>query len=232
MQIYYPVDRLKDGLFYVPLTAADDFEPMYPFTAVPIPDGLADPKFDWHTTAWYDASAEAAQQRQTDAEKAAEAAQQKVTLQGKQLEQVTEIVATASSVISQPEVAETISDADAIKLADLWPSWAVGTAYSKGQVVVYNGAQYRYVAADAQAATAEWTPDAVPAIWSPITITADGDTVWRQPTGAQDAYNVDDVVLYDADGSYYKSVIAGNTTVPGTDERFWVKVNKDGSAVK
>lgn len=45
---------------------------------------------------------------------------------------------------------------------------------------------------------------------------------WRQPTGAHDAYNIGDKVTYN--GQKYKSKINGNTTVPGSDERFWEKV--------
>lgn len=45
---------------------------------------------------------------------------------------------------------------------------------------------------------------------------------WRQPTGAHDAYNTGDKVTYN--GERYISKIDGNTTVPGSDERYWEKV--------
>ena len=38
-------------------------------------------------------------------------------------------------------------------------------------------------------------------------------------TGAHDAYNTGDIV--GRDGVLYESLINGNTTVPGSDERYW-----------
>lgn len=45
---------------------------------------------------------------------------------------------------------------------------------------------------------------------------------WKQPTGAFDAYNIGDKVTYQ--GRKYESLIAANTTIPGTDDRFWKEI--------
>lgn len=45
---------------------------------------------------------------------------------------------------------------------------------------------------------------------------------WKQPTGAHDAYSIGDKVSYNKE--HYISQIDGNTTVPGSDERWWKKV--------
>lgn len=45
---------------------------------------------------------------------------------------------------------------------------------------------------------------------------------WVQPTGAQDAYATGERVTYE--GAVYESLIDGNTTVPGSDPRWWEKV--------
>lgn len=45
---------------------------------------------------------------------------------------------------------------------------------------------------------------------------------WKQPTGAHDAYNIGDKCSYE--GKKYISKINGNTTVPGSDERYWEEV--------
>lgn len=223
MQLYYTLDQLSEaGHFYIPMTS--DINPGFPFTDVAPDASLAEPKYSFEDRKWFDASAEAAQQRQQAAEAAAQKAQQQVTLQGQQLQEVGQVLSTASTIISAPSVAATISDSDALKLADLWPTWAVGNTYSKGQVVVYNGQTYRHHADSTEAATEQLNPVDATYMWTPITLTASGDVVWAAPTGYQNAYKKGDVVLY-SDGKHYTSLIDGNTQVPGTDTRYWVEVS-------
>ncbi|MGW5055381.1 lytic polysaccharide monooxygenase [Actinokineospora sp. NPDC004072] len=45
-------------------------------------------------------------------------------------------------------------------------TWAIGTAYSAGSTVTYNGASYRCL--QAHTALAGWEPDSTPALWSRI----------------------------------------------------------------
>lgn len=45
---------------------------------------------------------------------------------------------------------------------------------------------------------------------------------WKQPTGSHDAYNTGDKVSHN--DHKYTSKIDGNTTEPGTDERWWMLV--------
>lgn len=45
-------------------------------------------------------------------------------------------------------------------------TWAVGTVYQVGDVVTYNGAQYRCI--QAHQAQQGWTPSAVPALWQQV----------------------------------------------------------------
>lgn len=50
----------------------------------------------------------------------------------------------------------------------------------------------------------------------------DGYLVWTQPTGAHNAYNTGDIVHYPTkEDQLYQSQIDGNTTIPGSDERWW-----------
>jgi hypothetical protein len=65
-----------------------------------------------------------------------------------------------------------------------------------------------------------WEPPSVPALWLAVpTVTDGGYPLWKQPTGAHDAYNTGDkVVLSEV---VYTSKIDGNTTDPGSDERWW-----------
>ncbi len=65
-------------------------------------------------------------------------------------------------------------------------------------------------------------PDTAPALWTQITL--DEWPAWVQPTGAHDAYNIGDKVAYN--GKRYISQIVGNTTVPGSDARWWQEVTE------
>ena len=60
-------------------------------------------------------------------------------------------------------------------------------------------------------------PSAAPTLWTQVT--PDEWQAWVQPTGAHDAYNTGDKVTHN--GKQYTSQIDGNTTEPGTDERWW-----------
>lgn len=65
-------------------------------------------------------------------------------------------------------------------------------------------------------------PDTAPALWTQITL--DEWPAWVQPTGAHDAYNIGDKVAYH--GKRYISQIVGNTTLPGSDARWWQEVTE------
>lgn len=105
-----------------------------------------------------------------------------------------------------------LSDADALEAVELFPAWAVGIAYAVDQRIRCGDKLYRCV----QAHTSQegWEPPAVPALWTEVAKPGEVP-VWRQPTGAQDAYNTGDLVHYpDADGPVYRSVIDSNIWSP------------------
>ena len=60
-------------------------------------------------------------------------------------------------------------------------------------------------------------PSAAPTLWTQVT--PDEWPAWVRPSGAHDAYNTGDKVTHN--GKQYTSQIDGNTTEPGTDERWW-----------
>lgn len=60
-------------------------------------------------------------------------------------------------------------------------------------------------------------PSAAPTLWTQVT--PDEWPAWVRPSGAHDAYNTGDKVMHN--GKQYTSQIDGNTTEPGTDERWW-----------
>lgn len=105
-----------------------------------------------------------------------------------------------------------LSDEDALDGIELFPVWTADTAYTADIRVRYEDKLYRCV----QAHTSQigWEPPAVPALWTEVAKPGE-IPVWRQPTGAQDAYMKDDIVRYpDADGELYISLYDNNTWEP------------------
>lgn len=107
-----------------------------------------------------------------------------------------------------------LPDEDAIEAAELFPAWAVGVAYSVGERVQYDGKLYKVV--QAHTSQADWTPPTVPALFTEVAKPGE-IPVWKQPTGAQDAYNKGDKVHYPtADDPVYESTVDANVWSPDT----------------
>lgn len=105
-----------------------------------------------------------------------------------------------------------LSDSDALTGIELFPVWKTETTYEAQQRVRYNGKLYRCEQAHTSQAT--WTPDATPALWTEV---AEPGTipVWKQPTGAQDAYMMGDKVHFpDENGPVYVCTIDYNIYAP------------------
>ena len=120
--------------------------------------------------------------------------------------------------------AATLTDEQAMEVATVYEQWEAGKLYKGGVYLTYGDnsvgdPQLYKVNEPGHTSQADWTPDKTPALYTPIGLDDNGYPIWSQPTGAHDAYNVGDVVDYG--GVLYESLINGNTTVPGSDERYW-----------
>ena len=105
-----------------------------------------------------------------------------------------------------------LTDEDALEGVELFPPWAADTAYEAGVRVRYMGKLYR--CEQAHSSQEGWEPPAVPALWTEVAKPGE-IPVWRQPTGAQDAYRIGDLVHYpDADGPVYRCTIDYNVYAP------------------
>lgn len=114
------------------------------------------------------------------------------------------------------------TDEQALEVPDLYPAYEVDHAYKKDERFTYNGRLFK-VNQDHTSA-AQWVPGetGTESLYTCLEMAGDGYLVWTQPTGAHNAYNTGDIVHYPtADDPLYKSLIDGNTTVPGSDERWW-----------
>lgn len=113
-----------------------------------------------------------------------------------------------------------LPDEDALDAVELFPAWAVDTAYELGIRVRYGDKLYR--CEQAHTSQAGWEPPEVPALWTEVAKPGE-IPVWRQPTGAQDAYMKGDKVYYPDKNSFvYESEIDDNVWKP--DVYGWKRV--------
>ena len=111
------------------------------------------------------------------------------------------------------QAAVSLPDEDALGGIELFPAWAVDTAYAADIRVRYDGHLYRCV--QAHTSQAGWEPDATPALWTEVAKPGE-IPVWKQPTGAQDAYNTGDKVWFpERDTTVYISTVDSNVWQPG-----------------
>lgn len=119
--------------------------------------------------------------------------------------------------------AQTLTDDEAMEVATVYPVYEVNKAYKAKEMFTYGvnavGDPQLYRVVSNHTSQADWTPDTVPALYTPIGLTKEGYAVWSKPTGAHDAYNIGDIVDYN--GKLYKSLIDGNIYSPDEYPSGW-----------
>lgn len=117
----------------------------------------------------------------------------------------------------------TLSEENALVCVHLYRPWAVGASYKVDEYLTYGvnsvGDPQLYKVVQAHTSQADWTPDSVPALYTPIGLNDDSYPVWSQPTGAHDAYNTGDIVEHN--GKLYRSLIDGNVWSPEAYPQGW-----------
>lgn len=112
-----------------------------------------------------------------------------------------------------------LKDEDALEAVELYDEWKPDTEFAKDIRVRYNGKLYRVV--QAHTSQAGWEPPNVSALFTEVAKPGEIPT-WKQPTGAQDAYQTGDKVHYPtADGPVYESLIDNNTWSPDAYQAGW-----------
>ena len=115
-----------------------------------------------------------------------------------------------------------LPDEDALDAVELFPAWKTDTAYALGVRVRYSDKLYR--CEQTHTSQAGWEPPNVPALWTEVAKPGE-IPVWRQPTGAQDAYMKGDRVHYpDKDGPVYESTMDYNTYSPEDFPAGWMRL--------
>ena len=123
--------------------------------------------------------------------------------------------------------ANSLEDEKAMEVAYMYDPWEIGKSYTVGEFVTYgvNGVDdpQLYKVVQNHTSQADWTPNAVPALYVAIGLDENGYPVWSQPTGAHDAYNKGDIVDYN--GKLYESLMDGNTYSPEVYPAGWKVVS-------
>lgn len=104
-------------------------------------------------------------------------------------------------------------------LISLYPDYIVGEDYAVGDIFSYDNRLYKVL--QAHISQDDWLPNVTASLY---TIVKPPNIIpeWVQPTGAHDAYQTGDKVLYNT--FVWVSKIDSNTTVPDGDEpynRYW-----------
>lgn len=111
------------------------------------------------------------------------------------------------------KAAASLDDGDALEAVELFRFWRADTNYDADERIRYGDKLYRCV--QSHTSQSDWTPDVTPALWTEVSKPGE-IPVWKQPTGAQDAYNKGDKVKYpDADGDVWVSIVDSNVWQPG-----------------
>jgi hypothetical protein len=94
--------------------------------------------------------------------------------------------------------------------------WEAGQRLTAGDVIEFDGTWYEVI--QSHTTQSDWTPPACPALF---VVTEEPGEIpdWVQPTGAHDAYNIGDCVIFQ--GNQYESVINANVWSPAVYPAGW-----------
>lgn len=103
------------------------------------------------------------------------------------------------------------------KIKEVYAEWRSKDDLAEGEVVRHNGIVYQVIQAHSR--QEDWEPEVVPALFKRISPSPEIIDKWRPPTGAHDAYQAGDKVLYA--GQVYESLINSNTWSPDEYPAGW-----------
>jgi len=115
--------------------------------------------------------------------------------------------------------ADELSDDELLSLVKVYSDWDVGIDYVVGDLVNYHNKLWEVI--QDHTSQADWAPDVASSLFTEKT--PEGViTEWKQPTGAHDAYNTGDQVLYNDET--YESIIDDNVWNPEEYPEGWNEI--------
>jgi hypothetical protein len=112
-----------------------------------------------------------------------------------------------------------ITNEEMLDLIDDFKEYSVGSFYVAGDIFSLKNQLYKVL--QPHTSQEDWQPDQTPALYkaiAPPSVIAE----WKHPTGAHDAYNKGDKVLFS--GKVYESLIDGNTWSPSAYPQGWKEI--------
>jgi hypothetical protein len=123
--------------------------------------------------------------------------------------------------------AQTATDEEALEQIALYPMWSgESVSYAFDFKVLDFTADNElalYKVVQAHTSQVNWKPKDVPALFTRIQLDVVLD--WTQPTGAQDAYQIGDQVIYPiGGGQVWESTVDANVFAPGVVAGQWIQI--------
>lgn len=109
-----------------------------------------------------------------------------------------------------------LSEDELLDMIDLYRSYEIGKSYQVDDIFKYEDKLYRVI--QAHTSQEDWVPSELPALYLSM-MPENVIPEWVQPTGAHDAYNTGDKVVFE--GEVYESIISGNTWSPTDYPQGW-----------
>lgn len=114
-------------------------------------------------------------------------------------------------------MALTLTDEQALNCIDLFPAYAVGKKYVKGDRFKYEGLLYKVL--QEHTSQADWKPNENKTLYLNVADPSIEFPEFKQPTGAHDAYMKGDKVTFE--GKHYISKLDNNTYSPADYPSGW-----------
>lgn len=114
---------------------------------------------------------------------------------------------------------DSVTEQQLSDLATIYPQWQINKYYEANEVFVKDSTLFRVI--QAHTSQADWLPETAESLYTAYR--APGEiTEWVQPTGAYDAYQAGEKVLYN--GKTYESLIDNNTWSPDAYPAGWKEI--------
>ena len=125
----------------------------------------------------------------------------------------------AQEIAARKVIEEIVMDLpqnDALSVSALFPEWEPAQTYKQNSVLRYNGGLLRVL--QDHTSQADWLPENTQALYTAHFLPEEIPE-WTMPAGGHDAPNIGDKRWYN--DKCWRSLINGNSTVPGSDPRWW-----------
>jgi len=114
-----------------------------------------------------------------------------------------------------------LDENELLDMIDLYESYQVGKSYKVDEIFKYENRLYKVI--QEHTSQANWVPSELPALYLSM-MPENVIPEWVQPTGAHDAYNVGDKVIYK--GKVYECIINDNTWSPTDYPQGWEEADR------